>query len=490
MTYAQALHKYYTENKLYIRLYIIFSLLFSILCFGTGHFVFGAAVTTTTAVTSLGGAFGKLFAPVAESYLSDIDLPTTLTIVTTVAIIIQWIPDEFFYKIGIGGITTYSFGLLEYIPVQVFVYIYFIISKLSRSNHVSYSTGVVLESIENKLGVVLNLLIAASQLWANFATPDTTAMAAATDAANTVTTPGAESIVSGVFGSLLIFLIMVNLLVVHIFVRVLFYYIDIIMVPLSTMIPALGFSTETAKSVLVFVLAILAIFFPYLFLVLYAIIFVIAVIFFRRAFYSMRYFRAIYVRPLFKKISGYRVDIPLTFKRIPKKVRLFSQEEQPDIILPVYLLRKLSGMKRTFYYDRWWFVHSNNRTYICKPRFAKKDCRYMLLSNSENRKMFIRQSLFYHEVFNLSGTEENIGKPLRRIRKDIHFVFSKEYYHRFNEIKDITGFIDFKEYQKQASETYKMTKKAIREQKRLAKLEAREQKRIERAQKRPLLPTP
>ena len=78
----------------------------------------------------------------------------------------------------------------------------------------------------------------------------------------------------------------------------------------------------------------------------------------------------------------------------------------------------------------------------------------------------------FFEVFNLQGFEMDMVKTFYRVPKHIHFAFSKEYYHYFDKIKEITSYTDYTEYRKEL----KMALKTSRLEKRMAKKVATEER--------------
>ena len=153
------------------------------------------------------------------------------------------------------------------------------------------------------------------------------------------------------------------------------------------------------------------------------------------------------------------------------------QNVPADIVIPVYLINRILGHKYTHRHDCWWYVHTQTAQVLLKPRLFKKGCYCISLTDTSGQKMFIKKSLRFFEVFNLLGTEENIGKPLHKVRKKIHFVFSKEYMHRFEYIKQLTGYVDYTEYRAMIRANMKLSKAESKEQQKLARLEAKEAKR-------------
>ena len=55
---------------------------------------------------------------------------------------------------------------------------------------------------------------------------------------------------------------------------------------------------------------------------------------------------------------------------------------------------------------------------------------------------------------NRYGSEEAIAKSFKRVPKMFHIVFSKEYFYRYQEIKNMTGFVDYAEYKQYLKNYY------------------------------------
>ena len=147
-------------------------------------------------------------------------------------------------------------------------------------------------------------------------------------------------------------------------------------------------------------------------------------------------------------------------------MRAFIQNDNPGLVIPVYLIKKIPGFKKAHRYERWWIVSGESRQYLCRPRFFSKECLLVLLHNEPDCKLFVKKSVRFFEVFQLAGTEEKLGQTFYRVKKKLHFVFSREYTKRFDEIKDITQWIDYTEYVNQIKREAKEAKKQAREESR------------------------
>ena len=478
MTYSHIFKNVYYDNKKLLRIYLTICVVASVFFFGTTEVLFATEdFTTSEVVATLGGNFGVLFAPFMQSFLAAIDTPSALLLLSGASVALDLIPVETLDSVGnfigaenLESLSYYSFGLLDSNIFRILCVVWFIVSKLARSNRVTYSTGLVLEDIENKIGAFVNIVVALSQFLANL--PAVTTVQAASEGSQATSSP------SPVLTAFLCIIFLIGILAVYFFVRWLFYFIDIILIPICSLVPFSATALETGKTVLIAVMMAISVLQPYIFVFIAIVTLIISIVLFKKIYVTVRYFKRIYVRPFFKRFVGYDTEIPLVSPQVPKKVTEALQNVPADIVIPVYLINRILGHKYTHRHDCWWYVHTQTAQVLLKPRLFKKGCYCIPLTDTSGQKMFIKKSLRFFEIFNLLGTEENIGKPLHKVRKKIHFVFSKEYLHRYETMKQLTGYIDYTKYKNQIKENIKLTKAEAKEQKRMARLEAKEAKHI------------
>lgn len=472
MTYAEIFREIYRNHKLGLKIYVMLAAFVSVVLAANGNLVYAAETAGVAAtVGTLGGVFGKCFGPVAESSLASLDVSSVMALSSLVSIIVQYVPQEFFDTIHLSYAKQYSFGLLDFWPVRVFCFLWFIVSWLSRSSMVSESWGVALENVESVLGGIVNIAVVVSQIFMNVP-PMTKAMAA--DTVTTATGNTFVNVLMGIGTGLLCFIVLIFCAVSYLFVRLFCLYVDVILVPICSFIPCSAVAINVGKFIGIVLLGLLAIFAPYVFIVIYIAILVLSIIFFKKAYTGVKYFTNIYTKPLLARIGGYRIDMPLIAEKLPKKLVKKENLDDASVVIPVYLQRKLTKVAKR--HTKWFFIVNSTGAYLCKIRGGKKENYRIDLTNSLEHKMFIKKSVRFFEIFNLRSGEENLGKSFRRIPKNIHFVFSKEYYYRFDELKAITEYTDYTEYWNEKSAEYKQTKKAIREQKRMERQEAREER--------------
>ena len=472
MSYSEIFLEIYKKNKRAIHIYIIAALTFAIFLSGDGNIVYAtAAAGTAGAITALGGEGGTLLVTLFQAMGISVDVSTGLAIAATVSIALDVIPKEILMEWGFvaEGIEI-SFRFFDMWWIRAICYIWFIVSKLvSVIPPLNFASGVC-EYIETKIGQFIPLLVGLANAGLIFSS------GTFVHAATTPETILTGDIVSSVLSVFIIFLALVSLLVVYVFVRTFFFFIRIILLPFYVVVPPLSFIVGAIKSIIILGLGVSALSDPQVFLFLYILIVLISMAFFKKAYITIRYFKNIYVKPFFRKFKGYD-DISLITTKCPKKVRNHLADKNVDILMPVYLMKKIPEHKYAKRYDRWWFVSSESKQWICKPKFMSDSCYRIEINDIEEKNIFIQKSLRFFEIFSLKDSQ-NIGKKARRVHKKIHIVFSKEYLYRFENIKEITGFADYKEYTKEIQEERKLSRIEQKEEKRLQRLALKEERKL------------
>ena len=434
----------YRENKRYIMLCVDLSLAFSVLVFGGGGRSFASS---TDEVLALGGSFGVLLATIVGSgFIEGLDRNWAMVILagTSLGSIAG-------HKAGIrlfDFFDNYSFGLFENVYFSIIILVWFGLPLLLKAFSKTNAIGIALENKLKKLDAVLLLLIAMSQMIANSETADT-ALAAAPGMV--VTTAGSMPILMGIVGRgvevIACFMALLLMLVVFFLTRYLFLLVDIVLVPISTFIPFVSAAVVLGKLLAIIVLVLMAVYVPILFVLVLIATVAVGAMLFGVAYRACRYFGNIYAKPIIKKIfGGYDKEKPLIDEKLPAKVKTFLEDSNVRMAIPVYLLKFSAGAKYMHRWDRWWFVCTDMERFICKPVFGKNECYKLPVYHVPQQKMFINQFAAYYEMFNITGPEENLTKVFFRIPKQFHIVFSKEYFHRYQEIKSIAGFIDLAEH--------------------------------------------
>lgn len=431
--------EFYLDYKWRIRITLALCFLFSAFAFGSAFFV-RANAETLEAVTVLGGSFGSAFVPVIQSCLGGLDVSSALTLMCVLSGLLDVLPEDVLIGTSLEGITDYSFGLLDITGVQIFIILWFIVSKLSRSIHVTYTAGVFLENVESKMGGIVHLVIVASQLMTNFE-PTLSAQAAF----HMEKVADAMGVTLSVIGC---FLLLVMALFIYLFVRALFFFLDIVMIPISSLIPFVGTVVEFGKTVSVILLGITAIFFPYVFIAIFTGILLLAIFLFRRIYAVIRYYNHIYLSRPSKHRMIVDNDTMMAVK-VPKKIKDFVANKEVKVLLPVYLLKKVQGNKDTRRYERWWLIVTKDSRQFCKEHFGHRDYYVMDLPFVGGQKLYLKNSRRFVELFTIKGSENELGQPFHKVSKELHFVCGRECRPYFDKLKESICGVDYEECRSQ-----------------------------------------
>jgi len=430
MTYRQIIKEIYSNHKFFIRIYLALALCASVFLFYTEGtpFVPNAATLSNTEITILGGSFTTAFLLFASNANISITPPVALSISAILSIWQEYgtLPEQ---------LQNYSFGLMDIWSVRIFVFVWALLSILPRCTQITRIGGLVLEDVDQKMGQIATIVIPFSQILANFS-GDTVSYAA--DSYITATVQRGSAILN----TCLCFLFLTGLLACFLLIRTFLFFIDIILLPLCTLFPLTSSISELLKIAGVILMSALAVFAPGAYIICYGILLLFSVFLFKKAYISVRYFKQIYVRPFFKKIRGYESNIPLLCPHAPKRILAEISDTDLKLLIPVYSLQRTALSPLIQKHDKWWLAVSPNGCYLYKYYLLKKQLQKITLTPETANKIFIRNSLRFFELFSLKD-ETNIGKSFRRLKKNWHFAYSNEYYHRFNDILQITGFTDY-----------------------------------------------
>lgn len=348
--------------------------------------------------------------------------------------------------------------------VLLVVAIFFAASKLMKSNETTQVFGMItLGELEKYLGLVFILVLGVLNV-----------TGISTGVVNAVVSAASPEAVSGngqalwVTGLTMAWSIILGILslAVYFIMKTVMSGLEVIQMSLS-FIPGSAFFFETLKSLFAIFLVFVNVICPPLGIALNIIIFIIGCFLFRTCYNATRYFHNVYFKPILKRLKGYDPHISLVYKKLPKKVRKYCETEQINVKLamPVYPIRYV-GEERLRKYDRWWMIADDNTVYFMKKRMGKKRVRKLSWKDTYQQPVYIRKGLWYYEVFAFLPDEKNLAKKFPK--KEFSFVFSLEYFYRFNDILEITGYQDYS----MITAAQKLTKKQQREEKRMQRKEA------------------
>lgn len=443
MTYGQIFSEIYSRNKIYIYFCITLCIVFSVLFYGNLTSVNAGDIDGTGIVSTMGGSFGQVLGPIVSTGLfGGIDLSWMMIIMCASSLGVTYGGSAGI--MGLDRLSGFSFGVFENTYVCIFLLIWFGVPLILKAFSKTNAVGCAIETSQKKINGVMMVIVVMSQMIANVSP------GSSVEAAGFVS----HMVGSGI-SALVCLAVLLLTLVIYFLVRYMFALIDIIMVPVCTLIPFVSFVWVTAKLAIMGVLILMAVYVPVFFVFISAILVIVSALVFRTAYMAVRYFENIYVKALFKKLfGGYDQNKSLLVPKVPAKVREFLKDRQVQMVIPVYVLRDFPNLKGMHKWDRFWMIAENGSVYIIKPVFGKNECMQIQLQGTPSQKMFINAFLPYYEIFNIYGSEEAIAKTFKKVPKMFHIVFSKEYFYRYQEIKNITGFVDYAEYKEYLKNYY------------------------------------
>ena len=435
MTYGQIFSEIWLKNKRYILFCITLCIAFSVLFYGNLTSLNAYDADGAELAASIGGSFGEALGPILSMGLfGGIDISWVMVIMSTSALGANFGRGSGIW--GLDRLSGFSFGIFDNIYICIFLLVWFGLPIILKAFSKTNAVGCSIEAAEKKVNGVMMVIVVMAEMIMN------TGPKCVVRAASGV----GRAISYGVSAIVCLVVLLVTLLI-YFLVRYLFSLVDIVMVPVCTLVPFVSFFWVLAKLAFIGFMILLAVYMPGAYVFLSLLLIILSAFLFRTAYLAVRYFEAVYVKALFKRVfGGFDKNKPLVAPRLPAKVREFLQGKNIQMVIPAYVLREFPNLKGMRKWDKFWMVVENGSVYLLKPLFGKKGCWQIALGGTPAQKMFINSALPYYEIFHIYGSEEAIAKTFKRIPKMFHMVFSKEYYYRFEEIKQLTGFVDYAAY--------------------------------------------
>lgn len=264
---------------------------------------------------------------------------------------------------------------------------------------------------------------------------------------------------TGTLLALLEFIKMIGMLVCYVSVRVMVFFLDIIISLASKLNPFISGIFKVAKIGITTGYMTMARENSVLFYVCAIPVVVASFFFFKLAYTTIRYFKLIYIRPFFLGIFARKKKQPLLHKRAPKFLkRQMEQDAMSNIkmIVPAFSIKHMQGNHILKNKEMWWLVVSEREIYLTRKRlFQKEPQKFVLRNNGQFAReilggypdsppdIFIRRAgLFrgsYCELFTLYHFR---GKAFQG-NKIMRLVFSKEYMNQYEEIRQIMNLRDY-----------------------------------------------
>jgi hypothetical protein len=327
--------------------------------------------------------------------------------------------------------------------VLAVVLVCFIASKFMKANESTKVFGIcTLGYLEKFLGTVCVVVIGILSV-VGVATGMGTATVNAAAPGEIATTAGhyAVGIVSAIFA---VFMAIMSLIVNYI-VKTVMLGLDALQ-GLISFIPLSGVVCEFVKSFLVLALFMINVVYPAAGYVVNIIVFLIFCLLFRVCYDPAQYLKKIYIQPFFKGIFGYKEDYPLVKRHIPFRVKRRFKERLPEIkaVIPMYTIKKPRKFDlKLRLYERVWMVCFENESGILFRKYNGERNAFYVLNSTEEAPVYLRKGFRFFELYTHRIYHD--GKKHKFPRKEMDFVFTREYRYRFDELIAITGWVNVNE---------------------------------------------
>lgn len=362
----------------------------------------------------------------------------------------------------------------------------FMVSKLMKSNGTTKVFGLcTLDELEKYIGLVFILMIGVM----NVTGLTKVAVAAAASGVDAIA-PGAGT------GTVLLTTASVIISVVMSLISIVVYFvIKTVIKGLDTLqacfsfIPYSGLVCEILKTVFVVVIILINIVFPWLGWILNTIVFIICCFLFRTCFNITLFLHRVYIRPFFRGLKGFSKTYPLVSSKLPKRIRKYyeAMDIKLSLAIPVYVQKKYTiDTMKLKKLQRVWLVKTDEGTFLVKKKAGKKKVSLFeltkpveeiaeyteeqdILHRKASENYHIRKGIRYIEIFKYLDNDKNLNK--KNPKKSISIIMSREYSERYDDILEITGFINYNEIVEE--------KKAFKRKRRKEKVEAIKEKVVD-----------
>ena len=335
-------------------------------------------------------------------------------------------------------------GMINSVYLCIIIILLFVALKIIRSNAFTKVAGLAAEDIENKIGMVVTV-----------AMPFIYYFDSCTDVAYAADGMQAFEIVRSGLSIVSIAVLSVAMLITYYVIRTVVYAVEIMLIPISVT-PFVSAVTEGVKTIGVIVTLICGAVAPGVTVVLFVLVFVGCLFLFKKAYVTIRYFKSIYIAPIFRKKSNEPVDQ----KNVSKYL---GAGEQVQMFIPVFChCKTVNGFDK---YDKCWLCVKDNEMAILKSQLFKKNIiRYNI---SQNETCYLSMNKRFIEIFTLENGEENkINYGSWGVKKPIQFMISREYSGLFNLIGQTLQCTNYEMLQqelKRRKEEQKVEEKRLRQ---------------------------
>ena len=343
--------------------------------------------------------------------------------------------------------------------VLIVILLFFIASKVMKCNEATKVFGLcTIGELEKFLGLAFVLVLGI----VNVVGLTDFAVGNAVNAASTSGVAQASSpFIVGLFTGFVSVLMAVGSLIIYIIIRTVMFGLDALQSCFSY-IPASGLIFEVIKSFLTIAITTINVFFPYLALVVDAVVLIICIILFNFFYRIEEFVRKIYIKPFIARIKGFNDEIPLVSRKLPKKLKKYvtndGEKELKLAIMAFAFKDKEADDFKAKFMKKLWLINDGENSYFILRRHFKYE-KYLLSGRNDDKKYYLKKDFRFIELFS-SPNPEKLNK------KDMRFILSVEYNLRFDEICSVLGTENYHVVRENA----KLTKKQL-------KLEKREQRK-------------
>jgi len=324
--------------------------------------------------------------------------------------------------------------------VLAVVAVCFIASKFMKANESTKVFGIcTLGYLEKFLGTFCVLAIGILTVIGVAGTSGAAVVNAAT-AGEVATQAGhyAAGVVSTIFA---VFMAVMSLIVNYI-VKTVMLGLDVLQNILS-FIPFSSVVCEVIKTALVVAIFAINVIYPPAGYVINIIVFIICCLLFKACYNAVEYLKKIYIYPFFVGIFGYKEDYPLKKKHLPFRVKKAFKERLSDVkaVIPLYTIKKPRKYDlKLKLYERVWLVVVGEETGILFRKYNGQRNYFFKINTEEMPDTYLRKGFRFFELYNFRQYPDKPEK--KHPKKNMDFVFSREYRYRFDEIIALTGCVN------------------------------------------------
>ncbi len=367
----------------------------------------------------LGGNMFNAVVLISHSMGSAIEPISILFVEAIISLAAKVFPEQL-------GQYTESLGFMNNTTISLFIILLFILLKIPKSMLPTRIFGVAIGDIENKVMGVFNFALP-FLIFFNSAEYASTGV-------NPTETAGMAIVSSGVVtAGKIVICTLIGLAMVgsYFIMRTVTYAADVLATTLVP-IPFASLIIETVKTVTCFVIVLIAVFAPYLMIGLYVVMFILCVIFFRKAYVVSRYFRKIYVAPLFTGVA--------TKSRIAVELKNKYKENGEAEITAFAGMDIGHNIKK---YSKCKLVVREGNVYLSNPKLRKLDPNNkgeMRLAYSEKTPFKIRKGMRFIEIYIEDPNDAKTVRRLTKHKRQFSIVISNTYSEFYNDLVRIIGF--------------------------------------------------